>query len=308
MRSERIHDRAMGKWRSLLPALGVPEAFLTGRHGPCPLCGGTDRFRWDDRAGSGSYICSKCGAGSGVDLVMKVNGVPFIEAKKLIEQHLPAAVVDLRTAKREAGHTDRFVSLWRAGRLLDGNDPASWYLARRGLKLQAHPTALRFLPKASYWHEDRTRTEHPAMAALFSAPDRSASTVHFTYLDGAGRKADVPKPKKLAPGKIAPGGAVRLGNSAETMGIAEGIETALSAAQIDGVPVWAALSAGGLMKWQPPPRARNVIVYGDHDESYTGQHAAYSLAYRLKTEGFNVEVRLPPETGDWNDMLQVEAA
>ena len=55
MRFERIQDKAIGRWRTLLPFLGVEERFLSSKHGPCPICGGTDRFRWDDKAGSGSY-------------------------------------------------------------------------------------------------------------------------------------------------------------------------------------------------------------------------------------------------------------
>lgn len=309
MRRTSIHDRAQGRWRHLLPALGVPETYLSGRHGPCPICKeGTDRFRWDDKAGRGTWICNRCGSGSGVDLVMRINGVSFLEARKMIEERLPDAPIDLRTTERQTGHMDRFVEMWRSGRHLDGKDPASWYLARRGIQLREYPSALRFLPKLAYWHDDNSKTEHPAMAAVYSSPDRSAATVHFTYLDGSGRKADVPKPKKMAPGKMPPGGAVRLAPSAETMGIAEGIETALSASQIDGIPVWAALSAGGLIKWQPPSTAKHIVVYGDHDESFTGQHAAYSLAYRLRTDGFHVEVRLPDLPGDWNDILISEAS
>jgi putative DNA primase/helicase len=59
-------ERARNRWREILPRLGVDTQFLTNRHGPCPLCGGKDRFRFDDRDGSGSYICGQCGAGVGV--------------------------------------------------------------------------------------------------------------------------------------------------------------------------------------------------------------------------------------------------
>lgn len=307
MKIERIQDRALGKWRSILPALGVSQQFLTNKHGPCPLCGGRDRYRFDDKAGSGSWICSHCGAGSGVDLVMRIHNLPFLDAKKLIEQQLPSAVVVMPKAAQSADVATMAVGLWRSAQPLTGNDPASWYLVGRGIKPTAWPTQLRFLPRATYIHDDKRRTQHPAMLALFAAPDASGYTVHTTFLDPAGRKAQVPIVRKLAPGKIPPGGAVRLAPSADTMGIAEGIETALSASALFGVPVWAALTAGALLKWQPPATARHVIVFGDHDQSFTGQHASYSLAYRLKTEGLHVEVRLPDEMGtDWNDVLGAE--
>jgi putative DNA primase/helicase len=287
---ERIQDRAIGRWRTLLPVLGIHERFLSAKHGPCPICGGTDRFRWDDKAGSGSFYCNQCGAGSGVDLVMKVHGIPFIEAKKLIEQHLPSAVVEVPKARRDTS-LDTLSSIWGRAQKLTGDDPASW------------------MPKFSYVHDDKSKTDHAVLLALFVGPDRAAHTIQYTYLDGSGRKANVPKPRKLAPAKIPQGGAVRLSASAETMGIAEGVETALAASRMFGVPVWSALTAGNLIKWQPPATARHVLIFGDNDHTATGQAAAWSLAHRLITEGLTAEVRIPETANtDWNDVLTCEGA
>ena len=80
-----LKDRAQGRWSGILPALGIGESFLTGKHGPCPLCGGKDRWRWDNLEGRGTWICSKCGAGDGIALVMQKNGWEFREAARQIE-------------------------------------------------------------------------------------------------------------------------------------------------------------------------------------------------------------------------------
>src|SRR5262249_49918290 len=64
-------ERARGRWREILPVLGIAATFLRNRHGPCPLCGGKDRFRFDDKNGDGTYFCNQCGAGTGVILVRK---------------------------------------------------------------------------------------------------------------------------------------------------------------------------------------------------------------------------------------------
>ena len=69
-------ERARHRWREILPQLGIETRFLTNKHGPCPLCGGKDRFRFDDKDGSGSYYC-RCGPGVGVILVCKKNGWDF---------------------------------------------------------------------------------------------------------------------------------------------------------------------------------------------------------------------------------------
>src|SRR5271166_4393116 len=67
-------ERACGRWREILPALGVGPKFLINKHGPCPICGGKDRFRFDDKDGTGSYYCNQCGAGVGLILLRKLRG------------------------------------------------------------------------------------------------------------------------------------------------------------------------------------------------------------------------------------------
>jgi putative DNA primase/helicase len=58
---EPLKDRAKGRWRNILPSLGIPSKALTNRHGPYPMCGGKDRFRFDDKGGRGTWFCSQCG-------------------------------------------------------------------------------------------------------------------------------------------------------------------------------------------------------------------------------------------------------
>jgi hypothetical protein len=59
-------------------------------------------------------------------------------------------------------------------------------------------------------------------------------------------------------GKPVARGAVRLFPAAEYMGIAEGIETALAAAQRFGVPVWSCISAAGIQSFEPPEGIREL--------------------------------------------------
>jgi putative DNA primase/helicase len=66
--------RARGRWREILPLFGIDTRFLTNKHGPCPLCRGRDRFRFDDKDGSGSYYCNQCGPGCGILLIRKLRG------------------------------------------------------------------------------------------------------------------------------------------------------------------------------------------------------------------------------------------
>lgn len=301
MREKRnIHDDARGRWKSLLPQLGVPAKYLTGKHGPCPVCGGKDRFRWDDQDGKGTYYCNGCGSGTGVDLVMKVNKVDFLGARMMIEPLLPSSAIVVPKATK-AGAIDVCVKTWGAGLPITEHDPAGRYLSGRGIRLSEFPKMLRFGPRVALKGDDDAVTYHPALLARLVSADASEMTVQRIYLNDDGTKLG---PKKNTPGKFPIGGAVRLAPSAETMGIAEGVETALSASLLFDVPVWAALTAGNLARWEPPPTAKNIIVFADADASYAGQYAAYALANRLTVAKLHVDVRIPEELDiDWNDLL-----
>ncbi|TGG96427.1 MAG: hypothetical protein ERJ67_00820, partial [Aphanocapsa feldmannii 277cV] len=100
--ANNVITAASGRWSELLSALtGLAPEQLSNRHQPCPLCGGRDRYRFDDRDGSGSWFCNQCGgrnrrggAGSGMDLLMRANGWCFTEAARQVERYLglvPAA-------------------------------------------------------------------------------------------------------------------------------------------------------------------------------------------------------------------------
>ena len=94
--SDTLLEAAQGRWPELLASLaGLTAEQLTDAHQPCPACGGTDRYRFDDRSGDGSWFCNQCGGkdragggGNGLDLLMRVTGLSFQDACRRIEQHL----------------------------------------------------------------------------------------------------------------------------------------------------------------------------------------------------------------------------
>jgi putative DNA primase/helicase len=292
---ETTKERAKGRWKDILVAMGVAPDVLSGKHTACPLCkDGKDRFRFDDKDGNGTFICSKCGAGDGVTFAIRLLDTTVSATFKEIEKHIPTARVAAPSAAvTEESKSEAMQTLWRSGRLLNGEDPASLYLRRRGIQPDVWPIELRWVDRLGYLHDDKTKTYHPAMLARFVAADGKQAILHRTYLalDGRG-KAGVPSPKKMMPGRIPMGGAVRLGQAGETLGIAEGIETALAAAQLFKMPVWAATSASMMARWQPPKGVK-VTIFGDLDSSFTGQMTAYCLAFNLRAKGVDVEVQFP---------------
>jgi phage/plasmid primase-like uncharacterized protein len=181
------------------------------------------------------------------------------------------------------------------------------YLASRGLK---NPGCADLLFHADLTHFEERRG-FPAMVAI--ARDASGAPtggIHRTYLrdDGAG-KAEIAKAKSML-GPVA-GGAVRLFEIGPDghVGIAEGIETALSAQKIFGVPTWAALSAGGMKDWSAPEGVREVTIFADAGKPdrngiVPGLAAAAGLADRLARDGIAARIVTPLHGDDFNDDLQ----
>lgn len=309
-----VRHIAHGRWRDVLPALGIPEHHLTGRHCPCPVCGGTDRFRFDDKRGNGTWICSQCGAGDGVQLVMAVNGWSFAKSAKEVEAVLGGQVVSRPTEvaqvhERPLRSTEEAIraswAFWEASADLSEGDPAWRYLRSRGVPYREdwHRHFLRYHPRANYIEAGEVE-QLPALLAAVSAPNGEGVNILRTYLTRHGRKAPVRAPRKLMAGSFPAGSAARLGPVAPVMGIAEGLETAMSAAILYRLPVWSALNTAGLKRWMPPAETKEVHVFGDNDENHAGQAAAYELADRLKARGLTVRVHLPANAGeDWNDVL-----
>jgi putative DNA primase/helicase len=111
------------------------------------------------------------------------------------------------------------------------------------------------------------------------------------------------------------GCAVRLAPAGPILGVAEGIETAASCMALFDVPTWALLNAENMKGFVPPQGVRKLIIFGDHDLSFTGQAAAFDLARKCwaKRETYDptleVEVRINGVTVDpaqrnldWNDV------
>lgn len=296
-----VMELARGKWSGILAKLGIdPDVLNPRRHFPCPATGqGVDRFRWSDKDGMGRYFCA-CSAGekSGADLLMCCKGWSFAETCREVEK-IVGTVEQPPPQKPQADPVERLRKIMDASQLaVDGSIVWS-YLQGRGL---TPPVTLRE-GSVMYYDEGRKTREYPVMIARVLTPDGLPATLHLTYLDGA-QKASVSSPRKMMPpARSIKGGAVRLFPAGPTLGVAEGIETALAAAELYKVPVWAAINAGNLADFVPPDGVTKVIVFADHDDSFTGQAAGYTLAKRLKSKGIDCEVFTPSKPGDWNDVL-----
>lgn len=187
--------------------------------------------------------------------------------------------------------------LWAAARPI-GSSPAEAYLRRRGLALPA--SSLRYHPRTPYGRGTQA-IFRPAMLAAVR-DESGLVAVHRTFLDArSARLADLPVPKR-ALGRLGQG-AVRLRPPRDgILGWAEGIENAMAATQLTGIPCWATLGTERFARVTLPPSVRRLILLLDND---SGGRRAEKLA-RDALVGANVELeaRYPEGAGiDWNDVL-----
>lgn len=291
-----LRQATVGKWRGILSSLGIDEAYLTRKNGPCPMCGGRDRWRWTDYRGEGRWICNQCGKGDGFDLLMRVNGWAFRDAADAIEKIIGTVKDEPR---RKADPSVRITSI--RARAVQSHPCVTAYLASRGLR---QAPGLRAHPSVDYFDDGKRVGTYPAMIGCVQAPNGDLRSLHITYLED-GKKAPVASPRKmLTPSGSLDGCAIRLYQRAEHMGVAEGIETAIAAHALFRLPVWSVINTTLMEKWQAPEGVRRVTIFADHDGNYAGHKAAYALAFKLANEGLSVDVRVPPELGDWNDRLR----
>ncbi|MBP7003530.1 VapE domain-containing protein [Amaricoccus sp.] len=237
-----------------------------------------------------------------IDLIYHGTGLTdaalFEEAARLARMDRPAPP---RQARPKVDHT------LEVRRILDGclplaGSPAETYLRSRGL---SDPAASDLL-----YHPDLTDYDGargwPGMVAVPRGADGApVGGIHRTFLldDGSGK---APADRKML-GSVGDG-AVRLFplGADGHLGIAEGIETALAAQSMFGVPVWAALAADGVRRWRWPAGVTEVTIFADAGGA--GRQAAAGLADRLNDADIPNRTVTPLHGDDFNDDLKRGAA
>ncbi|WP_290684683.1 MULTISPECIES: DUF7146 domain-containing protein [unclassified Haematobacter] len=258
---------------------GLKRAGARELTGPCPQCGGRDRFSIN--TGKRVFNCRHCGGtGGNIDLAMFVLGLDFPAALTWLcgereglsdaerrERIARAEQNRARNAARAEAERQRAIAgardIWSAGGPAE-DTPVRDYLTLRGVprdRFPRLPACLRYHPDLAYTVQvDRQWVEvhrGPAMLAAIQAPNGRFQGVHRTWLDLSRPKG---KPVILHPQTGEPlkvkkslgsvkGGAIRLTRAAPVMVMGEGIETtcsALVAGEPPGAGYWAGVSLGNM--------------------------------------------------------------
>ncbi|MCM8102993.1 primase-helicase zinc-binding domain-containing protein [Enterobacter hormaechei subsp. xiangfangensis] len=283
--------QACGHWPRILPALGVKV--IKNRHQACPVCGGSDRFRFDDKEGRGTWFCNQCGAGDGLKLVEKVFGMNASEAAQKVNTvtgNLPPVATEVIAAAEAETEADRKAAAALAVRLMEKTRPASGnaYLTCKGFPDRECPVL---------------SATHKTGGVMFRAGD-----VVVPLYDDTGALVNLQLISSEGLKRTLKGGAVKGAchtiegkkQAGKRLWITEGYATALTVHHLTGETVMVALSSVNLLSLASLVRQKHpacqIVLAADRDLNGDGQNKAAAAAGAC--EGV---VALPPVFGDWND-------
>jgi hypothetical protein len=284
---------------------------LKGRRhlfGPCPKCGGDDRF-WVNKVKQ-KFGCRQCRPRSGdvIDLVQFLDGRSFGEAidtlvgerpkndPKKIE--LERAEVDRQNRDDEKEQLRKAQWLWSRREPITGTTAETYLREARGYAGPI-PSTLFYLPTSDRYP--------PAMMAPFGLVDEvepgalasispgAIMGVHLTKLkpDGSSKAYDeeTKERKNKTMHGIPVGWPIVLAPPNDLLGLAitEGIEDGLSVYQATGLGVWAAGSATFMPKLAQVVPSYIECVTIAVDDNKAGRDGANGLTEGLRKRGIYVE-------------------
>lgn len=222
-----------------------------------------------------------------------------LRALQLPTPELPAGGNETASTPADPGRRNRGAAarLWADARPI-GRSPAEVYLRSRGLTLEAWD--LRYHPRTPYGRGPQAIFRPALLAAV--RDESGLVAVHRTFFDpGSARLADLAVPKR-ALGLLGQG-AVRLRRPHDgILGWAEGIETAMAATQLTGIPCWATLGTERFGRVALPGSIKQLVLFLDNDAG--GRRAETLAREALSGTAIEIEARFPQTPdADWNDVL-----
>lgn len=204
------------------------------------------------------------------------------------------------THEPETRMLGRLRSLWDEAVPVLGS-PAERYLTSRRL----HPPAagLRFHARVPLGRRAALRFRPAMLGAVCEGQQLVALQRTFLTVDGSALAGDLHPARRMLglPGR----GLLRLCRASKRLGLAEGIETAMSAMRYLDLPVWATLGAKRIPFVEIPFGVRCLVILADDDVA--GRRAAARAAEAHAAPGRSI-IRWWPGRGhnDWNDRLLAE--
>lgn len=296
---DKAHDQFLGGWQTVLSNYGCQ--LPSGRkHGPCPVCGGKDRFRFDDKNGRGTWFCSQCepSSGGGLLLLSRFIGKSVMEtAKELIGDDVVKTIAPKRV--HVVNHDEVRAKNIEQARIGAKSLMASAvagghaYMDKKGLHGEYLVNGEAIYSKQGVI---------PKGDLLLVPVYKKGELVNVQKITKDGEK------RPLFGGDMQ--GVQHIINGKEkNIAVVEGYATGVTVNKLTAFKTYVAFNTGNLeaavkqVKLDHPDA--NIIVFGDHDEIDETHNRRPGEYYASKAaDPFAAKVALPPELGDWDDYRQ----
>lgn len=294
----KTQQAAKGRWEQIYKSFGI--AIIPNKHQACPLCDrkGSSGIRIHDKTGQGDYICV-CSNGTGFTLLMEITGLPFSEIANQVDEII-GNTPDRKQLKPKLSGVPKKIAA--TSKPINGTW-SEYYLKERGI-ISLPTMSVHHCESIPYFNQEGVKVgNYPAMVATVT----DAQTIeilqqHITYLDGSKKLYRKVRNITDVDYKMP---VIRLMDAQKTLGIAEGIETALSAHDKYDVPCWSTINSGFMKRFRAPRGVTKLYVFADNDISLTGHAAAFECAranLSANNDVSEVVVMWPDELGDFNDL------
>jgi hypothetical protein len=276
--------------------------------GPCPQCGGRDRFAVSIR--KQIFLCRGCGrSGDVIAMTQHIDQCDFRAAVQMLAGDDPRPIATAikpvvhQETESDAQKTARALRIWNDEASEVNDTLGEQYLRRRGLDLPEDDEALRFCYACPF-----NGTHYPALVALFrDIVTNEPRAIHRIAITAGG----ILIAKRML-GRVA-GCAVKLDADADVehgLAVGEGIETMIAARMRGFRPAWALGSAGTLKTFPALNGVECLTILVDNDEPdrngrRAGPDAAAECSARWTAAGREVRRVVPRRTG--YDMADLEA-
>lgn len=290
-------DAAKGRWPEIYSHFGFQ--IIPNKHQACPMCDrkGSSGIRIHDKTGNGDWICV-CGNGTGLSLLVESSGLPFAEIAKQVDEII-------------GNKSDRIIKPKLTGipkKIASTSKPingtwSEYYLKERGI-INLPTMSVHHCDSVPYFNNQGQKVgNYEAMVATVTdAQTLEILQQHITYLDGSKKIYRKVRNITDVDYKVP---VIRLMDAEKTLGIAEGIETALSVHDKYDVKCWSTINSGFMKRFRAPKGVTKLYIFADNDRSATGHAAAFECAranLSSKNDVSDVVVMWPDELGDFNDL------
>jgi hypothetical protein len=274
--------------------------------GPCPVCGGRDRFAIHLKRQV--WNCRGCRRGGDViELVRHIDGTSFNEAVRMLAGERRVIAI-ARPVVGQSGMTgsgansdhetrQRAAGLWRESIPIDGTVAERYLRQTRGLDIPDDLSGvLRFHSQCPFGPGVR----HPCLVALFrDIVSNEPRAIHRIALRPDATKIDR---KMLVPCGNA---AIKLTSDEDVtygLSVGEGIESTLAGMAMGFRPAWALGSAGSIRNFAVLAGIDCLTIVTDHDDE--GKLAADACRERWTDAGREVLIVMSAvESEDANDLV-----